>query len=135
VIGLTSVFNVARVPDLVPAIRAQAQVTGGDAPAQAAGGPLAAGLITVGALASFAMGGNDVANATGSLVGTGTFSALSAGLIAAAARGRHTVHAAAPYGVLRGWLLGPGAAIALGYAISWPAAATTAGTQTLLAGG
>ena len=35
----------------------------------------------VGALASFTMGSNDVANATGSLVGTGTFSPLTAGLL------------------------------------------------------
>jgi PiT family inorganic phosphate transporter len=153
----------------------------------------------VGALASFAMGGNDVANATGSLVGTGTFSPLTAGLIgglglaagvltwgrpllqkvafdivtvdrpmataaqlvqaavvlaavgfgfftsmnqaligamtgAAAARGRRTVRASALYGVLRGWLIGPAAAIALGYAISW-LVAVTAGTRALLATG
>lgn len=207
-------YGLTRALDLVPAIRVQAQVTGqvltaaaaGDSPAppraatgavpaagDAAGGgadartagkPLAAALVTVGALASFAMGGNDVANATGSLVGTGTFSPLAAGLIggaglaagvltwgrpllrkvafdivtvdrpmataaqlvqaavvlaavafgfftsmnqaligamtgAAAARGRRTVHASALYGVLRGWLIGPGAAIALGYAFSW----------------
>jgi PiT family inorganic phosphate transporter len=46
-----------------------------------AGGWLAAALIAVGALASFAMGGNDVANATGSLVGTHTFTPLTAGLV------------------------------------------------------
>lgn len=163
-----------------------------------AGGALAAALIAVGALASFTMGGNDVANATGSLVGTGTFSPLVAGIIgglglaagvltwgrpllrkvafdlvtvdrpmataaqlvqavvvlaavafgfftsmnqaligamtgAAAARGRDTVHASALYGVLRGWLVGPGAAIALGYGISALAAAT-AGRVVLVAG-
>ena len=48
--------------------------------AQSEGGLLAAGLLTVGALASFTIGSNDVANATGSLVGTGTFSLLAAGL-------------------------------------------------------
>jgi PiT family inorganic phosphate transporter len=166
--------------------------------ARAAARPLAIALITVGALASFAMGGNDVANATGSLVGTGTFSPLVAGLIgglglaagvltwgkpllrkvafdivtvdrpmataaqlvqaavvlaavgfgfftsmnqaligamtgAGAARGRHTVHAAALYGVLRSWLIGPGAGLALGYAISALIAATT-GSHTLIAG-
>jgi PiT family inorganic phosphate transporter len=151
----------------------------------------------VGALASFTMGGNDVANATGSLVGAGTFSPLAAGLIGgaglaagvltwgrpllrkvafdivtvdrpmataaqlvqaavvlaavgfgfftsmnqaligamtgtAAARGRRTVHAGALYGVLRGWLIGPGAAIALSYAISW-LAALSAGAHILVA--
>ena len=194
-------YGLTRVLDLVPAVRVQAQVTGGpragDAAARTAGGPLAAGLILVGGLASFTMGGNDVANATGSLVGTGTFSPLAAGLIgglglaagvltwgrpllrkvafdivtvdrpmataaqfvqaavvlaavafgfftsmnqaligamtgAGAARGRRTVHASALYGVLRGWLIGPGAAIALSYAITWLVAAV-AGGQVLLA--
>lgn len=231
-------YVLTRVLDLVPAVRVQAQVTGGvlarvaagsspgapgsptatgtatatatgnsEAPAahqdaacgadaRTAGGPLAAALVIVGALASFTMGGNDVANATGSLVGTGTFSPLVAGLIggaglavgvltwgrpllhkvafdivtvdrpmataaqlvqaavvlaavafgfftsmnqaligamtgAAAARGRSTVHASAFYGVLRGWLIGPGAAIALGYVITWLVAIST-GTHTLL---
>jgi PiT family inorganic phosphate transporter len=188
-------YALTRALDLVPAIRVQAQVTGA-AEARTAAGPLAAGLIAVGALASFTMGGNDVANATGSLVGTGTFSPLIAGLIggaglaagvltwgrpllrkvafdivtvdrpmataaqlvqaavvlaavgfgfftsmnqaligamtgAAAARGRRTVHAGALYGVLRGWLIGPGAAIALSYAISW-LAVITAGAHSLL---
>ncbi len=220
-------YVLTRVLDLVPAIRVQAQVTGGvlagvtpsgspvahgtpaagragqepaspGSDARTAGGPLTAALITVGALASFTMGGNDVANATGSLVGTGTFSPLVAGLIggaglaagvltwgrpllskvafdiitvdrpmataaqlvqaavvlaavafgfftsmnqaligamtgAAAARGRSTVHASSLYGVLRGWLIGPGAAIALGYLISL-LVAITAGGPTLLAG-
>ena len=194
-------YGLTRVLDVVPAVRVQAQVTGGpragDATARTAGGPLAAGLILVGGLASFTMGGNDVANATGSLVGTGTFSPLAAGLIgglglaagvltwgrpllrkvafdivtvdrpmataaqlvqaavvlaavgfgfftsmnqaligamtgAGAARGRRTVHASALYGVLRGWLIGPGAAIALGYAITWLVVAA-AGAQVLLA--
>ncbi|MHB1592894.1 MAG: inorganic phosphate transporter [Streptosporangiaceae bacterium] len=194
-------YALTRMLDLVPAIRVQAQVTGGtnasDATARTAGGPLAAGLVLVGGLASFTMGGNDVANATGALVGTGTFGPLAAGLIgglglaagvltwgrpllrkvafdivtvdrpmataaqlvqaavvlaavafgfftsmnqaligamtgAGAARGRRTVHASALYGVLRGWLIGPGAAIALGYAITWLVAAT-AGARVLLA--
>jgi PiT family inorganic phosphate transporter len=215
-------YGLTRVLDLVPAIREQARLTGGaltgesaagaaapgsgasdaagtaDAPGtRSCGGPLGAGLIVAGALASFTMGGNDVANATGSLVGTGTFSPVAAGLIggaglaagvltwgrpllrkvafdivtvdrpmaaaaqlvqaavvlaavgfgfftsmnqaligamtgAAAARGRRTVHAAALYGVLRGWLIGPGAAIALGYGIGWLAAAA-AGSHALLA--
>ena len=198
-------YALTRVLDLVPAIRAQAQVTGAALAGVTAGGSpagsglLAAGLIAVGALASFTMGGNDVANATGSLVGAGTFSPLAAGLIggaglaagvltwgrpllrkvafdivtvdrpmataaqlvqaavvlaavgsgfftsmnqaligamtgAAAARGRRTVRAGALRGVLRGWLIGPGAAIVLGYAISW-LVAVTAGAHTLLAAG
>ncbi len=36
----------------------------------------------------------------------------------AAARGRHTVHAATLAGILRGWLIGPGAGIALAYTIT-----------------
>ena len=221
-------YALTRALDLVPAIRVQSQVTGavlsdataghsqaraggtataaparhvaadaGTAEARTAGGPLAAGLVMVGALASFTMGSNDVANATGSLVGTGTFSPLVAGLIggaglaagvlswgrpllrkvafdivsvdrpmataaqlvqaavvlaavgfgfftsmnqaligamtgAAAARGRRTVHTSALYGVLRGWLIGPGAAIALSYAISW-LVVFAVGTHALLA--
>ena len=213
-------YVLTRALDLVPAIRVQAQVTGnmltpataarppagggGTAPAsdeasaRSAGGPLAAGLIIVGALASFTMGGNDVANATGSLVGTGTFSPLVAGVVggaglaagvltwgrpllrkvafdivtvdrpmataaqlvqagvvlaavgfgfftsmnqaligamtgAAAARGRRTVHASALYGVLRGWVIGPGAAIALGFGIGW-LVALLAGSSALAGG-
>ncbi len=198
--GDTSTHSTAQPPagtgtTAAPAHRDKA---GCDAGARSAGGPLAAGLVMVGALASFTMGGNDVANATGSLVGPGIFGPLAAGLIggaglaagvltwgrpllrkvafdivtidrpmataaqfvqaavvlaavgfgfftsmnqaligamtgAAAARGRRTVHAAALYGVLRGWLIGPGAAIVLGYAISW-LVAVTAGTHTLPAG-
>lgn len=186
-------FALTRLLDLVPAIQADAHVTGTTRTPTAtrfAGRRLAVGLITVGALASFTMGSNDVANATGSLVGIGTFSPLAAGLIgglglavgvltwgkpllrkvafdivsldrpmataaqlvqavvvliavgfgfftsmnqaligamagAGAARGRHTVHAAALYGVLRGWIIGPGAGIALGYAITTLVAVTT----------
>lgn len=46
-----------------------------------AGGWLAAALVLVGALASFTMGSNDVANATGSLVGTRTLGPLAAGFV------------------------------------------------------
>ncbi|HMK63807.1 MAG TPA: inorganic phosphate transporter [Acidimicrobiales bacterium] len=46
---------------------------------------LAAALVVVGAAASFTMGGNDVANATGSLVATHTFSPLVAGTVGGAA--------------------------------------------------
>ncbi|HET7046197.1 MAG TPA: anion permease [Gaiellaceae bacterium] len=45
------------------------------------GTPLGLGLVLVGGAASFAMGANDVANASGSLVGTGTFSPLVAGAV------------------------------------------------------
>jgi PiT family inorganic phosphate transporter len=143
------------------------------------------------------MGSNDVANATGSLVGSHTFSPIVAGLIGgaglafgvltwgrpllnkvafdivtvdrpmataaqlvqagvvlaavgfgfftsmnqalvgamtgtAAARGRHTVNTATLLGILRGWIIGPGAGIALAYAIA-KLVATTAGTHTLVA--
>lgn len=46
-----------------------------------AGALLGVALTAVGALASFSMGANDVVNAAGSLVGTGTFTALAAGTI------------------------------------------------------
>jgi PiT family inorganic phosphate transporter len=165
--------------------------------ARTAVGGLAVGLVAVGALASFTMGGNDVANATGSLVGSGTFSPLVAGLVgglglaagvltwgkpllrkvafdivtvdrpmataaqlvqavvvlaavafgfftsmnqaligamtgAAAARGRHTVHPSALEGVVRGWVIGPGAGIALGYLFGW-LVVICAGSHTLVA--
>lgn len=217
-------YTLTRLLDLVPAVRVQAEVTGavlthaaavgghggtppvewsastvaeGNLSARTATAPLAAGLITVGALASFTMGGNDVANATGSLVGSGTFSPLVAGLVgglglaagvlswgkpllrkvafdivtvdrpmataaqlvqavvvlaavafgfftsmnqaligamtgAAAARGRDTVHASALKGVLRGWVIGPGAGIALGYLLGGLVAVGT-GDLTLIA--
>lgn len=164
---------------------------------RSAGGWLAAALISVGALASFAMGSNDVANATGSLVGSHTFSPIVAGLVGgaglalgvltwgrpllnkvafdivtvdrpmataaqlvqagvvlaavgfgfftsmnqaligamtgtAAARGRHTVNTATLLGILRGWIIGPGAGIALGYALTKLVTAA-AGTHTLIA--
>lgn len=49
--------------------------------AATAGEWLGAALVLVGALASFTMGGNDVANATGSLVGTRILGPLAAGLV------------------------------------------------------
>jgi inorganic phosphate transporter, PiT family len=48
------------------------------------GGRIGAALVAVGAVAAFAMGANDVSNATGALVGTGTFSPLAAGAIGGA---------------------------------------------------
>ena len=142
---------------------------------------LGAGLVAMGAAASFAMGANDVANASGALVGTHTFSVLEAGAVggaglaagvltwgrpllrrvafeivavdramataaqlvqaavvlaavafgfftslnqalvgamagAGAARGRETVRIETLRGIVRGWLAGPAAALALGYA-------------------
>lgn len=188
-------YLLTRLLDRVPAVRVEARaveaaLTAGDNQRTAipgrdatAAGWLAAALIGVGALASFAMGGNDVANATGSLVGTHTFSPLVAGLVGgaglalgvltwgrpllrkvafdivtvdrpmasaaqlvqagvvlaavgfgfftsmnqalvgamtgtAAARGRQTVHAKTLIGILRGWIIGPGAGIALAYGIT-----------------
>jgi PiT family inorganic phosphate transporter len=48
------------------------------------GGRVGAALVAVGAVAAFAMGANDVSNASGALVGTGTFSPLAAGAIGGA---------------------------------------------------
>jgi PiT family inorganic phosphate transporter len=45
------------------------------------GGRVGAALVAVGAVAAFAMGANDVSNASGALVGTGTFSPLVAGAV------------------------------------------------------
>jgi inorganic phosphate transporter, PiT family len=157
-----------RALDRVPAV----------AHAQAAS--VGAALVAMGAAASFAMGANDVSNASGALVGTGTFGELAAGSVGGAglalgvltwgkpllrrvafeivavdramataaqlvqagvvlaavafgfftsmnqalvgamagagiARGRHTVHAPTLLAILRGWLVGPAAAVALGY--------------------
>jgi inorganic phosphate transporter, PiT family len=48
------------------------------------GGRIGTALVLMGAIAAFAMGANDVSNATGALVGTGTFSPLAAGAIGGA---------------------------------------------------
>jgi PiT family inorganic phosphate transporter len=48
------------------------------------GGKIGAALVAMGAVAAFAMGANDVSNASGALVGTGTFSPLAAGAIGGA---------------------------------------------------
>ena len=146
------------------------------------GGRIGVALVAVGAVAAFAMGANDVSNASGALVGTGTFGPLAAGAVGGAglalgvltwgkpllrrvafeivavdramataaqlvqaavvlaavafgfftsmnqalvaamagagfARGRETVHVETLVGIVRGWLLGPGAALALGYVL------------------
>jgi PiT family inorganic phosphate transporter len=141
-----------------------------------------AALVGVGAVAAFAMGANDVSNASGALVGTGTFGPLAAGAVGGAglalgvltwgrpllrrvafeivavdramataaqlvqaavvlaavafgfftsmnqalvaamagagfARGRETVHLGTLVGIVQGWLLGPGVALGLAYAL------------------
>ena len=48
------------------------------------GGRIGAALVAVGAAAAFAMGANDVSNASGALVGTGTFGPLAAGVVGGA---------------------------------------------------
>ncbi len=48
------------------------------------GARIGAVLVAVGAVAAFAMGANDVSNASGALVGTGTFSPLAAGAVGGA---------------------------------------------------
>jgi inorganic phosphate transporter, PiT family len=137
-------------------------------------------LVLVGAAAAVAMGANDVSNASGALVGTGTFGPLAAGAVGGAglalgvltwgrpllrrvafeivavdramataaqlvqaavvlaavafgfftsmnqalvgamagagfARGRETVHLSTLLAIVRGWVVGPGAALAAGY--------------------
>ncbi len=52
-----------------------------DPPARQLGRLTVAGLVGVGMAASFAMGANDVANASGPLVMTGTFGLMAAGLV------------------------------------------------------
>jgi inorganic phosphate transporter, PiT family len=152
----------------------------------ALGARTGAALVLVGAVAAFAMGANDVSNASGALVGTGTFGPLAAGAVggvglalgvltwgkpllrrvafeivavdramataaqlvqaavvlaavafgfftsmnqalvgamagAGFARGRETVHLRTLLLIAQGWLLGPGAALALGYALGFAA--------------
>ena len=152
----------------------------------ALGARTGAALVLVGAVAAFAMGANDVSNASGALVGTGTFGPLAAGAVGGAglalgiltwgkpllrrvafeivavdramataaqlvqaavvlaavafgfftsmnqalvgamagagfARGRETVHLRTLLLIAQGWLLGPGAALALGYALGFAA--------------
>jgi len=70
-------------------------------------------------------------------VGFGFFTSMNQALIGAmtgagAARGRHTVHRSSLRGVLRGWVIGPGAGVGLGYLITW-LVAVTAGRHALLA--
>ena len=42
------------------------------------------------------------------------------------ARGKHAVHAASLYGILRGWLIGPGAGITAGFLLALAAKAAGA---------
>ncbi len=201
-------YLLTKVLDVVPSVRVEAAGTAdgldgptprGDGAQSRAGGVLAASLVAVGALASFTMGANDVANATGSLVGTGTLDPLAAGTLggaalaagvltwgrpllervafdivsvdrpmataaqlvqavvvlvavafgyftsmnqalvgamagAGSARGRHSVHTGTLLGILRGWIVGPGAAVALAFALGW-LGRLAAGAHYLLAGG
>jgi inorganic phosphate transporter, PiT family len=48
------------------------------------GGRIGVALVAVGTVAAFAMGANDVSNASGALVGTGTFGPLAAGAVGGA---------------------------------------------------
>lgn len=185
--ALTRLFD--RVLPKVPEVRTSAgAATGIRAAVTRSGGWLGIALVAVGALASFTMGGNDVANATGALVATRTTSTLVAGLVggvaiaagvltwgrpllrrvafdivtvdremataaqlvqaavvlcavgfgfftsmnqalvgamggAGLARGRQTVHLETLLGIVRAWVVGAGAGIALGYGITWAVAA------------
>jgi PiT family inorganic phosphate transporter len=184
-----------RVPAVASEVRGRATTT--EPATSPSGGWLGPSLIGAGALASFTMGGNDVANATGSLVGTHTLSPLAAGMLggaglaagvltwgrpllqriafdvvtvdrpmataaqlvqsavvltavafglftsmnqalvgamagAGAARGRRSVDLPTLTGIVRGWVIGPGAAIALGYGLTRLAGAV-AGAHRLLA--
>lgn len=187
-------YALTRLLDLVPAVAAATPPPGARLdPARRSWLGLA--LLAVGAVASFTMGANDVANATGSLVGTGTLTPLAAGVLggvglaagvltwgrpllrrvafeivtldaamataaqlvqatvvlvavsaglftsmnqalvgalagAGAARGRHTVDAATLTGILRGWVVGPGAGISAGYLLAL-AVSTLAGRGLL----
>jgi PiT family inorganic phosphate transporter len=188
-------FGLTRILDRVPALRAERpgrplpSAGRATAPGNAnwavrhAGAVLGSALVVVGAAASFVMGSNDVANATGSLVATRTFSPLTAGLVgggglalgvitwgrpllgrvafdivkldrpmataaqavqaivvisavsfgfftsmnqaligamagAGAARGRHSIDRPVLAGIIKGWVIGPGAGIAAGYLVA-----------------
>ncbi|MGH7920766.1 MAG: inorganic phosphate transporter, partial [Candidatus Dormibacteraceae bacterium] len=83
-------FGLTRALDRIPAVRADRRAAGHEpagpragagAGLRRAGGAIPAALVVVGAAASFVMGSNDVANATGSLVATRTFSPLVAGAV------------------------------------------------------
>ena len=177
-------YLLTRLLDRVPAARVETARTGprdsgrpgsGTPPVPLHGlGGIGLALVVVGAIGSFAMGANDVANATGSLVGTRTLTPIIAGLIGGAglalgvltwgrplltkvafdivrvdrpmataaqlvqgivvlvavtfgyftsmnqalvgamigagtARGRQTVNRSSVTGILRGWIIGPGA--------------------------
>ena len=193
-IGLGYVFT--KVLDVVPGVRLEAAEEARRAATSAAAW-LAPALVVVGALASFTMGSNDVANATGSLVGAHVLGPLAAGFVgglglaagvltwgrpllrrvafdlvtvdrpmataaqlvqaavvlsavgfglftsmnqalvgamagAGFARGRRSVHVATLVGILEGWVVGPGAGVALAYALTRLAVAV-AGAHHLLA--
>jgi PiT family inorganic phosphate transporter len=185
-------YLLTKVLDLVPAVRVEASADS----AATAGGWLAGALVLVGALASFTMGSNDVANASGSLVGTHTLGPLAAGLVgglglaagvltwgrpllqrvafdivsvdrpmataaqlvqasvvlaavgfgfftsmnqalvgamagAGAARGRSSVRNSTLLGIVQAWVIGPGAGIALAYALTRLAVGVAGGSHLL----
>jgi PiT family inorganic phosphate transporter len=200
-------YGLTKALDLVPGVRLEVGedpvAHGAPAPpsartAASAGAGLAAALVAVGALASFTMGSNDVANATGSLVGAHLLGPLAAGFVgglglaagvltwgrpllrrvafdvvtvdrpmataaqlvqaavvlgavgfglftsmnqalvgamagAGVARGRRSVHAATLLGILRGWVIGPGAGVALAYGLTRLAVAVAGGHYLLAA--
>jgi len=183
VVAAAAGYAFTRVLDRVPGVvRTPAAVGAGAGPRpEETANWLGIGLVVVGGIASFAMGANDVANATGALVGTGTLSPLAAGVVggaglavgvltwgrpllhkvafdivtvdramataaqlvqgvvilvavafgyftsmnqaligamagAGAARGRRSVHKDSVLGIVRGWVVGPAAGLAIGYA-------------------
>ncbi|MBN9608536.1 MAG: inorganic phosphate transporter [Actinobacteria bacterium 69-20] len=81
-----SAAAVAAAVPAVPAATDAESATGAESgPATLRGAAMVGVALTaVGAAASFTMGANDVANAAGSLVGTGTFTALTAGAVCGA---------------------------------------------------
>lgn len=177
-------FLLTRAFDRVPALAAERRTvpSGAVSPPVVSRDLLVLALVVVGAGASFVMGSNDVANATGALVGTHTFSPLVAGAVggaglaigvlswgrplleriafevvkldramataaqavqavvvlvavslgfftsmnqalvgamtgAGAARGRDTVSRGVLVGIVRGWVIGPGAGLVAAYLI------------------
>ncbi len=176
-------FVLTRVLDRVPALRARAELPRPGTGSGSTGVWLGVALTVVGAAASFTMGANDVANASGSLVASAGFSPLTAGVVgglglalgvltwgrrllhkvafdivtvdrpmataaqlvqaavvltavafglftsmnqalvggmagAGLARGRRTVKTSSLLGILRGWVIGPGAGILAGFVIA-----------------
>jgi PiT family inorganic phosphate transporter len=89
VVAWAAGFSLTRALDLVPGVTSDAAAVPsgphGGAPGRSVARALPGALVVVGAAASFSMGANDVANATGALVGTKTFSPLVASVVGGAA--------------------------------------------------